>query len=192
VNPVLRRAAKIIGWLLLLCTASIVAQAAGTPAGTVIQGAATLSYSIGGASSQNVTSLPASVTIAELINLTLTWQDGAAVAVNSPSSNSTLTFLLTNTGNGQETFSLARNASLAGDNGNAGAIFLESGLQPGFQASGPNADIVYIPGANDPTLAADASRVIYIVSNTPASLANGNTGNVALAAASTRRARQGE
>jgi uncharacterized repeat protein (TIGR01451 family) len=187
---VLYRAAKFAGWLLLLSAASIAARAAGTPAGTVIQSTATLSYSFGGGPTQNVTSPPASVTIAELINLTLTSQDAAAVAVSSPDSNSALTFLLTNTGNGPETFSLARNNAIAGDsydplNGSAGAIFLESGLQPGFQASGPNADIVYIPGGNDPTLAADASRIIYVVSNTPASLANGSAGNVALTAAST-------
>ena len=186
----LYRAAKMVGWLLWLGAASIAARAAGTPAGTVIQNTAILSYSIGGGPAQNVTSLPASVTIAELINLTLIWQDAAAVAVNSPDSNSALTFLLTNTGNGPETFSLARNNALAGDNydplnGSAGAIFLESGLQPGFQASGPNADIVYVAGSNDLALAADASRIIYVVSNTPASLTNGNTGNVALTAAST-------
>ena len=184
------RAGKIVGWLLLLSAVSIAARAAGTPAGTVIQNTATLSYSIGGGPTQNVTSLPASVTVAELINLTLTWQDATAVAVNSPDANSALIFLLTNTGNGPETFSLARNNALAGDNydplnGSAGAIFLESGLQPGFQPSGPNADILYVAGSNDPALTADASRIIYVVSNTPASLANGNTGNVALTATST-------
>ena len=184
------RAVKWLLCLLCLSGAATAVQAAGTPAGTVIQNTATLSYSIGGGPAQNVTSLPASVTVAELINVTLTWQDAAAVAVNSPDSNTPLTFLLTNTGNGPETFSLARNNAVAGDsydplNGSAGAIFLENGLQPGFQASGPNADTLYIPGSNDPALPADGTRLIYVVSNTPAALANGNTGKVALTAAST-------
>ena len=176
-------------WL-ALSGASCVAHAAGTPAGTVIPNTATLTYSIGGGPVASVTSLPASITVAEFISVSLTWQDAAAVAVSAPSSNGALTFLLTNTGNGPETFSLARNNALAGDsydpgNGSAGPIFLENGLQAGFQASGPNADTPYVPGSNDPALAPDATRIVYVVSNTPAGLINGATGNVELTAAST-------
>ena len=159
--------------------------AAGTAAGTVIQNTATLTYSIGGGPQQSATTPPATFTVAELINVTLVWQDAANVAVGSPDSNRALTFLLTNTGNGPETFALARNNAIAGDNydpvnGSAGAIFLENGLQPGFQASGPNADTLHVAGSNDPALAADASRIVYVVSNTPAALATGNVGRVEL------------
>jgi uncharacterized repeat protein (TIGR01451 family) len=156
----------------------------------VIQNTATVTYSIGGGPQQSAITPPASFTVAELINVTLVWQDAANVAVGSPDSNRALTFLVTNTGNGPETFSLARNNAVAGDNydpanGSAGAIFLESGLQPGFQASGPNADTLYVAGSNNPALAADAGRIVYVVSNTPAALPTGSVGRVELSVAAT-------
>jgi len=173
----------------VLCAAPIAVGAAGTAAGTVIQNTATLTYSIGGVPATSTTP-PATFTVAELINVTLVSQDAANVAVNSPDSNRALTFVLTNTGNGPETFALSRNNAVAGDNydplnGTAGAVFLESGAQAGFQASGPNADTPYTAGSNDPVLAADASRVVYVVSDTPASLSAGSVGRVELGAAST-------
>lgn len=165
------------------------AHAAGTPAGTLITNTATLSYSYGGVPGTPITSAPASVRVDELINVTLTWQDSAPVAVTTPDTNDALTFLLTNTGNGSERFTLTRNNTLGGDNynpsnGTAGAIFFESGAQAGLQTSGANADTLYTPGVNDPDLAADASRIVYVVSDTPTGLTSGNTGLVALTASS--------
>ncbi len=40
---------------------------------------------------------------------------------------------------------------------------------------------LYVAGSNDPALAADASRIVYVVSNIPAALATGNIGRVELA-----------
>src|SRR5438552_7137488 len=164
--------------------------AAGAPAGTQIPNAATLTYSIGGRPATPVTAVAPVLVVAEVINVVLTWQDGTPVAVNSPDAAKALTFVLTNTGNGTETFGLARNNVIAGDqfdptNAAAGAIYLESGAQAGFQPSGPNADILYLPGINDPVLAADASRTVYVLSGIPAALATGATGNVSLSATST-------
>jgi uncharacterized repeat protein (TIGR01451 family) len=188
--PKLRDLVRIAATVLVLGDIPVAAQAAGTAAGTVISNTATLTYSLAGIPSPKIDSAPAVFTVDQLLNLALTWQDGSSVAVTTPGTNSALTFLLTNTGNGPATSVLARNNALAGDNydplnGSAGAIFLESGAAPGFQASGPNADVLYIPGTNDPLLAASASRVVYVVSNTPAALANGNIGTVALTASST-------
>jgi len=156
----------------------------------VIQNTATLTYSIGGGPQQSATTPPAAFTVAELINVTLVWQDAANVAVSSPDSNRALTFVVTNTGNGPESFALARNNAIAGDNydplnGAAGSAFLENGLQAGFQASGPNADTPYVAGTNDPALAADTSRIVYVVSGIPAALATGNIGRVELAVSAT-------
>lgn len=164
--------------------------ATGAPAGTPIPNAATLTYSIAGRPATPVTAVAPVVVVAEVINVVLTWQDGTPVAVNSPDAGKALTFVLTNTGNGAETFGLARNNAVAGDqfdptNAAAGAIYLESGVQAGFQPSGPNADILYLPGINDPVLAADASRAVYVLSSIPAALATGATGNVSLSASST-------
>ena len=176
---------KLVLWIGIFCAVPSAVNAAGTAAGTVVQSTATVTYSIGGGPQQSATTPPAAFTVAELINVTLVWQDAANVPSGSPDSNRALTFLVANTGNGSETFSLARNNAIAGDNfdpsnGAAGAVFLENGLQPGFQSSGPNADTLYVAGSNDPALAADASRIVYVVSNTPAALATGNVGRVEL------------
>ena len=181
---------KFLFWAGVFCAVPSAVSAAGTPAGTVIQNTATVTYTIGGGPPQSATTPPSIFTVAELINVTLVWQDAANVAVGSPDSNRALSFLLTNTGNGPETFSLARNNAIAGDNydpanGSAGAVFIENGLQAGFQASGPNADVLYVAGTNDPALVADASRIVYVVSNTPAALATGSVGRVELAASAT-------
>lgn len=172
----------------LLCVSTV--QAAGTPAGTLITNTATLSYSIGGVPEAPIVSAPASLRVDEIINLTLVWQDGGPVSVATPDSNDALTFLLTNTGNSNERFSFTRNNLLGGDNydpltGSAGAIFIESGLAPGLQTSGVNADTLYAAGVNDPNLLADASQIVYVVSDTPTGLAAGNTGLVALTASAT-------
>ncbi|NOT15184.1 MAG: isopeptide-forming domain-containing fimbrial protein [Methylotenera sp.] len=173
--------------LFALCCQS--ALATGTAAGLVITNSVVASYSIGAVAQPDITSNTASFTVDELIDLTLTWQDGAPVNVNSPDINDALTFLLTNTGNGQEKFNLTRNNAMLGDNynplnGTAGSIFIENGLQAGFQSSGFNADTLYISGVNEPNLVADASVRIYVNSDTPNSLTNGNVGDVQLHAAS--------
>ena len=159
---------------------------AGVPAGTVISNTVTLNYSVGGVPAA-VNSNTASFVVGELINLSLTLQASAPVSVNSPDVGRAITVLLTNTGNGSEAFGLTRNNTLAGDqfdpaNAAAGAFFLENGLQPGFQASGPNADTLYLPGVNDPVLAADETRVIHVVSDIPAGIALGGLGNIGITA----------
>lgn len=165
--------------------------AAGTTAGVTISNVATVSYSIGSQVAASISSAPATFQVDELIQPTLTWQDASAVAVASPSVNNGLTFLLTNSGNGQETFSLTRTNGplpLPANNytpldGSIGPIFLESGLMAGFQASGPNADTAYLSGVNDPNLAPNAGQIIYVLSDTPAVPGNAQ-GDVMLTAAS--------
>ena len=166
------------------------ALAAGTLAGTPITNSATLTYSIGGQVGVPLTAFARAIAVAEVINVVLTWQDGTPVSVNSPDPGKALAFLLTNTGNGPETFRLTRNNAIAGDQFDpvsvpAGSVYLESGLQAGFQATGPNADIAYVAGVNDLTLAADASRTIYLYSSIPVGQATGALGYASLTAAST-------
>ncbi len=164
--------------------------AAGTPANTPISNAVTLTYFLGGQPAAPITVVAPTVYVAEVINVVLVWQDATALAVNSPDTGRVLTFLLTNTGNGLEAFGLVRNNVIAGNQFDplstpSGALYLESGLQAGFQASGPDADIAYLAGSNDPVLAADASRKVYVVSNIPAALANGAIGSLSMTASAT-------
>jgi uncharacterized repeat protein (TIGR01451 family) len=154
--------------------------AVGTAAGTVISNLATVSYRIGSAAPSSATSNTVSLRVDEIIQPVLTWQDATPVAVNTPGSNAVLTFLLTNGGNGPEAFGLTRTNGPAplpdGNytplNGSVGSIYLESGALAGFQASGSNADWLYVPGSNDPVLAPNASITIYVVSNTPGVASN--------------------
>ena len=181
--------------LLGLCVALLLiagrpAWAIGTPAGTSIANLATLGYMVGPGVPAFATSNAVIVRVDEVIQPLLTWQDATPVAVSTPASDSVLSFLLTNAGNGSESFALARingppplpPGNYTPQNGSVGSIYFESGLQAGFQASGPNADTAYVPGTNDPALAPDASLIIYVVSNTPIVAANAQ-GNVLLDAA---------
>ena len=174
----------LAGMVLFVC--SSYAYAAKTPAGTVIDNTATLVYSVAGGPSDTAVSNTVSFAVDELIDVALTWQDASQVSVNSPDSGDALTFLLTNTGNGTETFTLTRNnAPSVADNfdpvSGATPIYLESNSIPGLQ-TGAGGDTPYVGSVG---LAAEESRTVYVVSDTPASLAIGNTGEVALSAAST-------
>jgi uncharacterized repeat protein (TIGR01451 family) len=165
-------------------------QAAGTAAGTLIPNSVTLTYSINGRAATPAVANATVLVVAEIINVLLTRQDASLVAVSSPDTGRALSFLLTNSGNAIHTFGLTRNDALTGDQFDpisvaGSAIYLESGAQAGFQPTGPNADNLYIPGQNDPALAPDASRLVYILSNIPASQASGAVGNSSLAASST-------
>jgi uncharacterized repeat protein (TIGR01451 family) len=191
-RPESRSLIRFLGILagLLLVTPQLGWAAGPTPAGTIITNVATVNYSLGGATHAPI-SATASIKVDELIQPVLTWQDAAAVAAISPGTNDALQFLLTNAGNGQEAFSLTRtNGPLplpAGNytplNGTIGSMYLENGLQAGFQATGPNADTLYVSGSNDPNLAAGAGKIIYVISDTPV-VPNGAKGDVLLAAAS--------
>ena len=166
--------------------------AGGTAAGTIISNTATVSYEISGVPQTAASSAPVTIKVDELIQPIVTWQDAAPVSVNSPGINDVMSFLLVNGGNGTEAFSLSRTNGpapvLPGNyipqNGTGGSIFIENGLQPGFQISGPNADTAYIAGTNDPSLATGGSKIIYVLSDTPSGIANNSQGQVLLAATS--------
>ncbi len=161
------------------------AHAAPTPAGMVITNTATLDYSLEDGALATLSSNTAAFTVDELIGATLAWQDASPVAVNSPDSGDALTFLLTNTGNGTETFALGRdNAPAVSDDfdpvSSAIPIFVEANGTPGLQ-TGAGGDAPY---AGSVSLNAGASRIVYLLSDTPGGLADGDTGQVALTAAS--------
>lgn len=166
------------------------AHAAGTAAGTLIRNTVTVGYTAAGVpKTQEATSIP--IKVAQVLSPKVTWQDATPVPSNSPDAVRVLTFALTNLGNSNDTFVLARDNAIAGDQFDPvesplGAIWLESGAQPGLQTSGPNADIVYVAGTNDVALASDATRTVYVVSNIPTGLTTGAQGRVSLQARSTR------
>jgi hypothetical protein len=165
------------------------ALARGTLAGTVIANQAELNFSQQGVGGAVVRSNSVQFTVFEVIDVAVQALDGSSVPTASPDLAVPLSFRVTNLGNAPEAFRMERAVlSAPGDftpvASTSGSIFIENGLQPGFQSSGPYADTRYVPGTNDPSLLPDASYTIYLVNDFPANLANGNVGRAALRAVS--------
>ena len=184
-----RLACRLAGLALGLLGTGTVAWAAGTPAGTAIPNTAVLRYTMNGTPG-SVSAASTPVIVARVVGVTVTWQDSSPTPATSPDIQRPLAFIVTNTGNGPDTFRLSRDNVLAGDQFDPvdsvpAAIWLESGAQPGFQPAGASPDVVYVAGANDIALAADASRVVHLSSSIPAGLATGATGKAVLVARST-------
>lgn len=162
-------------WLGALLLVPALSHAAGTPAGTAIQNTAQVSYDIGGApvtTPSNLTTL----TVAEIINVNITALT-ASVSVTPGAADQALQFRVTNTGNGPEKFHLVPNSTIVGDNFDpvlaSNSIYFDTDGTPGLNTS---TDTLYVPGSNDPNLAADASIVVLVVNNIPTGLANGAQG----------------
>lgn len=174
-----RRALTALTTALAFCCAANV-HALGTAAGTGIQNSATVNYSVAGTPT-STTSNTTSIVVAEIVNVAVALQS-PTVAVNAGATGEALVFLVTNTGNSTETVALAGNSVLVGDDFDpvpaAPFIYLDT---DGSGDLSPT-DTPYVPGANDPVLAADASVRVIVVNDIPAPVVNGNRGRSALAA----------
>ena len=171
--------------VLLVCRGASTSWALGTPAGTVISTTATVNYTLGADPAPLSASATGRFTVLEVIDAQVVWQDAAPVQVNTPHTGRCLSFLLTNTGNGPERFGLIVDQALAGDDFDpvAGALWLETNGTAGLQIGASAPDTPYTPGLNDPELAADAARLIYLLSNIPSGLIDGQQGQARLTAA---------
>lgn len=155
------------------------AQAAKTQAGVKIDNTATATYDEGG-NSVSVDSNKLTITVDEIIDVTVDWIDSADVKVAPASTDRPLAFTVTNTGNGSEAFGLTFNGAVGGDNfdPNNVRIYIDDG--DGIFDS--DTDTVYIPGAGDPTIAADATVRFFVVSDIPGGLADNDRGGVEITA----------
>jgi uncharacterized repeat protein (TIGR01451 family) len=178
----LRDALRRVSLLTLACCAASPAavHALGTAAGTNITSTATVDYSIGGTpatTSSNTTT----VAVAELVNVAIALQS-PTISVAAGATNEALLFLVTNTGNSDETFAFAGDSVLVGDDFDptlaSPFIYFDSDssgdLSPG--------DTPYVAGANDPLLAADASVAVILVNDIPPGVSDGDFGRSELAA----------
>lgn len=154
--------------------------AAGTPVGTVIENTATVNFDLAGTPTTIQTNTT-TVTVAERVDVVVTLQS-AQVQVQPSDTNRELLFTVTNTGNGSETFTLSIDNALAGDDFDpvaaVPAIYFDTDGSGDLTA----ADQAYVPGSNDPVLAADASVDILLVNDIPAGVVNGNLGRSELTA----------
>jgi len=143
---------------------------------------ATVDYSIGG-SPATVTSNVSTVVVGELVNVTMALQS-PTVSVAAGATNRALLFLVTNTGNSNEAFTLAGDSVLVGDDfdptPSSPFVYFDSDasgdLSPG--------DTPYVAGSNDPVLPADGSVAVLLVNNIPVGLPDGEYGRSELTATS--------
>jgi uncharacterized repeat protein (TIGR01451 family) len=154
--------------------------AVGTPAGTSISNQAQVRYSVAGTPA-NAVSNPATFSVAEVLDVNVTLQS-PDVNVVAGELLRVLRFQVTNTGNGPEALRLALDNLIAGDDFDplaaADAIFFDS------DASGTltPADVLYLPGSNDPVLDPDASVAMLLVNGIPLGPGDGAIGRSRLIA----------
>jgi len=156
------------------------AQAAGTRAGSTISNTASASYDTGGGT-QTVDSNQVDLLVDELLDVTVDSSDPADVPTTPGATAQLLAYSITNNGNGVESFGLTTVANGGGDDYDPTVtqIYIDNG-DGVFDA---NTDTLYTPGANDPTLDPDESVTIFVLSTTPAGVADGDRGTVSLVAA---------
>jgi uncharacterized repeat protein (TIGR01451 family) len=157
------------------------AYASGVAPGTLISNTAMVDYTIGGNTYSNASNVN-TITVDELIDVTVTWQNGAPVQVTPGAADQGLLFRVTNTGNGTETFTLSDNVAVHNDDFNPSnaRIYFDSDSSGDFSVG----DVLYVPGSNDPTLVSGASVDVLIVSDIPGSVTDGQQAYARLNAAS--------
>lgn len=158
------------------------AGAVGTAAGTVIENTADVVYDMGG-TSINAVSNTTSFTVAERIDVVVTLVSGQVTAA-ADDQNRTLLFVVTNTGNGTESFQLTVDSALGGDDfdplPSVPAIYFDTDNSGDFNAG----DVAYEPGLNDPDLAPDQAINMLVLNHMPSSAADGQVGRSQLIATS--------
>ncbi|HEX7877764.1 MAG TPA: hypothetical protein VF720_00040 [Candidatus Eisenbacteria bacterium] len=162
--------------------AAPVARAAGTPACREIENQASASWTIG-TTTFTGTSNKVTTTVAEILNVITTWQDATPVVVMSGATSQVLTFLVTNTGNGTDSYTLTPTANLGGDSFDPSfvSLVLDANRNGTFDNG---VDQPYVAGVNDPVLAADSSLVVFALNDMPGGLNDGDTGDCRLTATS--------
>ena len=189
------RAGLVLLGLAMALSAGL-AHAGGTPSGTSISNSATLNFSVGGVAQPAVGSSPAGVgpatptafVVDKKVNLNVTTTDATFVSVVPGATAQVTTFVVTNTGNDPQDFSLASIqkatgaqtvfGSPAADNFDTTGCsqFVESNAVPdGYQVATDTATFI----AN---LSADASKTVYVVCSIPGTQINGDIAVVALTA----------
>jgi len=175
-NPTYALGACLVLWASLAGPAF----AAGAPANTAISNTAQATFTDPNGQPQTVNSNTSTLRVDELLGAVVVSNNAGNVGVLSPDNDRPLSFTITNPGNGSEAYALTPNASLGGDQYDPTdvRIFLDNGngiFEPGV-------DTLYAPGVNDPVLAPDQSRVVFISSDTPAGRATGDTAKAQLVA----------
>lgn len=163
-----------------LISVSMPAFSAGTPAGTVINNMAQVSFDIAG-TPLTLDSNVSSITVQERIDVVVVLQS-AQILVAANDTNRALLFTVTNTGNGSEAFQLTIDSALGGDDFDpvpaVPPIYFDTDSSGDFNVG----DVAYTPGSNDPLLVADGSVDIFLVNDIPGTVLNSQIGRSQLTA----------
>lgn len=167
--------------LIVALVCAVHAYAAETAAGTVIANTARVNFKIGTA---NLTeSASAYITVQQIVNVTVTWQNASDVSVAPGSVQQSLLFKVTNTGNGADSFTLADSPATV-----TGTPFTPADCQIYYDSAGTGVygptDQLYTPGNNDPALAQNAALNMLVVCNVPSNAADLSLAAMNLAAVS--------
>lgn len=159
------------------------AWAAGTLAGTNIENIATASYD-SGTGTIDIQSNVAVILVDELLDVTVSSIDPGDVPTTPGATGSVLSFRITNTGNGPESFRLTPNVANGGDDFDPALsqVVIDTNNNGVYDAG---VDSVYVAGTNDPLLTPDQSMNIFVLTNIPGTQANGDRANISLLAAAT-------
>lgn len=157
------------------------ALAVGTPAGTDIKNKASVSFVVD-TTTVSQESNEVTVQVAEVLDVTVQWQDSGIILAKAGETGKVAVFLLTNTGNGSEGFSLAVDNGVGGDQFDPllAGLYLDANGNGQYNAG---IDTLYNPGVNDPVLAADGSIRLFVVNDIPGTANDGELGKSRLAAA---------
>ncbi len=158
------------------------AMAGGTLPGIDITNQASATFNVGSTpltESSNV----ATNTVAERLEVSVTWQDAANITVSPNDTDQVLTFQVTNNGNGSDDYTLTGLSTLSGDNFDPSLvnIYLDADADGIYNAG---LDTLYSPGSNDPILATDVSLTVFLVNDIPGALADGDLGDSKISATS--------
>ena len=157
------------------------AQAVGTAAGTTISNTATATYTDAGGNPASVPSNRVDIRVDEILDVTVVSSDPGDVATLPGTTNQVLTFTVTNTGNGSETFRLSPVNAIGGDafDPTTTSLVIDSNGNGVYDAG---IDTIYNAGSNDPVLASDTSVRVFVLSTMPAAATNGQRGQTDLTA----------
>lgn len=178
-GSICRRVASTIG---LLCTTLFVGTIAGLvstahaapPAGTTIGNQATATYTDAASNSYTVTSNPVTTVVQQVASLTLT-ANGTRIA--APGGQAVFPHVLTNTGNGDDSFSLTP-SNQPGDD------FDLTGLVLYVDADGNGVPDDFVPVTTTGPLAAGASYRFVAVGSVPGTRLAGDVANIQIDAVS--------
>src|SRR5664279_818383 len=159
------------------------AWAAGTHAGTAVTNTAQVTYTMNGVAG-SAQSSTITTTVLQVLNVVATVQT-PSVPVAAGDQNRPLTFRITNTGNGPDSFVLSAQSGLPGDDfapvlATPTSIYIDADNN-GVLSAG---DTPYVPGSSVP-LAADASITLFVLNSIPAGLPSGASGRSEISAVRT-------